>query len=370
MLAAHNVHPLMPLQPADDARRAATLLRSGALEVADGAPFAFLTALASRVCGVPYAWIALVDADVVHLRALAGLVPVAAVGADSGADAGVNSGENPGALPRELPIEHSCSALALRAGAWEIEDLRADGRTAFMPSIAGEPRLRMASSAPLVTHDGCTIGTLSVADSKPGRLDPEQRAWLNGLAGQVMALMSAHGRECALAAARAELDALSTTDAQTGLHNRRSLLSKLHFEVARTRRFRTPLSALVIGIDQFREVNQRHGEAAGDMVLASIARAVQDSVRVIDVAGRHGGDALCVLLPGTPREGALKLAENLRVKIAALIHHAAGRLAPVTVSIGIGAFNHMDISDGDAMLEQAEQALRRAKANGRNRSEA
>ncbi|MBY0239508.1 MAG: sensor domain-containing diguanylate cyclase [Burkholderiaceae bacterium] len=357
MLAAHNVHPLTPLQPADDARRAATLLRSGALEVADGAPFAFLTALASRVCGVPYAWIALVDADVVHVRALAGLVP------------GTDSGAHPGELPRELPIEHSCSALALRAGAWEIEDLRADGRTACMPCTAGEPPLRMASSVPLVTHDGCSIGTLSVADSKPGRLDPEQRAWLNGLAGQVMALITAHGRERALAAARAELDALATTDAQTGLHNRRSLLSKLHFEVARTRRFRTPLSALVIGIDQFRDVNQRHGDAAGDMVLASIARAVQDSVRVIDVAGRYGGDVLCVLLPGTPREGALKLAENLRVKIAGLIHQTAGRLAPVTVSIGIGAFNHMDISDGDAMLEQAEQALCRAKANGRNRIE-
>lgn len=350
MLAAHNVHPLTPHLPADDARRAATLLRSGALDVADGAQFAFLTGLASRVCGVPYAWIALVGAGSVHLHALAGLEP----GAPSGG------------LPRELPLEHSCSALAVQAGAWEIDDLRADGRTAFMPATSGEPRLRMASSAPLVTQDGCTIGALTVADGKPGRLDHEQRALLHGLAGQVMALIGAHGRERALAAARAELDELTTTDAQTGLHNRRSLLSKLHFEVARTRRFRTPLSALVIGIDQFREVNQRHGEAAGDGVLANIARAVQDSVRVIDVAGRYGGDALCVLLPGTPREGALKLAENLRVKIAALIHREAGRLAPVTVSIGIGNFNHMEISDGDAMLEQAEQALRRAKANGRN----
>jgi diguanylate cyclase (GGDEF)-like protein len=349
MLAAHNVHPLTPHQPADDARRAATLLRSGALDVADGAGFAFLTGLASRVCGVPYAWIALVGGGSVHLRALAGL------------EAGV--------LPPELPLEHSCSALAVQAGAWEIDDLRADGRTAFMPATSGEPRLRMASSAALATPDGCIIGALTVADSKPGRLDHEQRALLHGLAGQVMALVTAHGRERALAAARAELDELTTTDAQTGLHNRRSLLSKLHFEVARTRRFRTPLSALVIGLDQFRDVNQRHGEAAGDMVLASIARVVQDSVRVIDVAGRYGGDELCVLLPGTPREGALKLAENLRVKIAALIHREAGRLAPVTASIGIGHFNHMEVSDGDAMLEQAEQALRRAKANGRNRVE-
>ena len=346
MLAAHNVHPLTPIQPVDDARRAATLLRSGALEVAGGAPFAFLTGLASRVCGVPYAWIALVGADTVHLHAVAGI--------------------ESSLLPRELPREHNCSALAVQAGAWEIDDLRADGRTAFMPHTSGEPRLRMASSAPLVTLDGCIIGALTVADGKPGRLGSEQRALLQGLAEQVMALITAHGRERALAAARAELDELSTTDAQTGLHNRRSLLSKLHFEVARTRRFRTPLAALVIGIDQFREINQRHGEAAGDLVLANIARVVKDSVRVIDVAGRYGGDELCVLLPGTPREGALKLAENLRVKVAALIHREAGRLAPVTVSIGAGAFNHMDISDGDAMLEQAEQALRKAKANGRN----
>ena len=349
MLAAQNVHPLTPIQPADDARRAAALVRSGALDVADGAPFVFLTGLASRVCGVPYAWLALVGADTARLHALSGMAP--------------------GLLPRELPREHSCSALAVQAGAWEIDDLRADGRTAFMPATAGEPRLRMASSAPLVTHDGCTIGTLTVADTKPGRLDAEQRALLQGLAGQAMALITAHGREQALAAARAELDELTTTDAQTGLHNRRALLSKLHFEVARTRRFRTPLAALVIGIDQFRDINQRHGDAAGDMVLANIARVVKDSVRVIDVAGRYGGDELCVLLPGTPREGALKLAENLRAKIAAVIHREAGRLTPVTVSIGVGAFNHMEISDGDAMLEQAEQALRQAKVQGRNRVE-
>lgn len=346
MLAAQNVIPLTPIQPADDARRAAALQRSGALDVADGEPFRFLTGLASRVCGVPYAWIALVGAESAHLQAVSG-IPA-------------------GVLPRELPREHSCSALAVQAGAWEIDDLRADGRTAFMPYTSGEPRLRMASSAPLVTPDGCTIGTLTVADSQPGRLGPEQRTLLAGLAAQAMALVTAHGRERALAAARAQLDDLTTTDAQTGLHNRRALLSKLHFEIARTRRFRTPLTALVIGIDQFRDVNQRHGEAAGDMVLANIARVVQDSVRVIDVAGRYGGDELCVLLPSTPRDGALKLAENLRAKIAALIHREAGRLTPVTVSIGVGVFNHMEISDGDALLEQAEQALRQAKARGRN----
>lgn len=349
MLAAMNVHPLTPIQPADDARRAAALQRSGALDVADGAQFAFLTALAARVCARPYAWLALVDADTAHLRAVHGI--------------------DTAAMPRELPRAHSCSALAMQALAWQIDDLRADGRTAFMPYTAGEPRLRMAASAPLVTPDGCTIGTLTVADHQPGRLDIELRALLDGLAQQAMALVISHGRERALAAARAQLDDLTTTDGQTGLHNRRSLLSKLHFEVARTRRFRTPLTALLIGIDQFRDLNQRHGDAAGDMVLVNIARVVKDSVRVIDVAGRYGGDQVCVLLPSTPREGALKLAENLRVKIGALIHRDAGRLAPVTVSIGVGTFDHMGISDGDALLEQAELALRQAKDRGRNRIE-
>ncbi len=347
MLAAQNVHPFTPIQPVDDARRAAALLRSGALEAAGGAAFAFLTGLAARVCGAPYAWIALVDADTARLHAVSGLAP--------------------GAMPAVMPREHSCSALAVQAGAWELEDMRADGRTAFMPATSGEPRLRMASSVPLATPDGSTIGALTVAHHQPGRLNSEQRILLQGLAAQIMALVQAHSCERALAAARAELDELTTTDAQTGLHNRRSLLSRLHFEVARTRRFRTPLTALMIGIDHFREISQRHGEAAGDMVLANIARVVKDSVRVIDVAGRHGGDTLCILLPSTPHEGALKLAENLRVKIAGLIHRDAGRLTPVTVSIGVGTFNHMDISDGDAMLKQAEQALQAAKDQGRNR---
>lgn len=343
MLAAQNIHPLTPSQPVDDARRAAALARSGALDVADGPAFGFLTKLAAQVCGVPCAWIALVDADSAHILAPVGL---------------------PAAI---LPREHSYSALAVQAGLWEIDDVRADGRTAFMRN--GKTQLRMVSAAPLTTPDGCTIGALTVAHSQPGRLNSEQRALLQGLAQQVMALIVSHGREQALAAARAQLDELSTTDLLTGLHNRRALLSKLHFEVARTRRFRTPLSALMIGLDHFHDVNQRHGEPAGDLVLANIARLVRDSVRVIDVPGRFGGDQLCVLLPNTPRDGAVKLAENLRTKIAALSHRDAGRLAPVTASIGVGAFNHMDISEGDALLEQAAQALRLAKANGRNRTE-
>lgn len=344
MLAAQNIHPLTSVHPADDQRRVAMLHRYHVLDLPFGDDFHFLTRLAAHTCGTPYAWLTLVDADTVHVKSAIGLP-----------------------LTSQVREQSYCVLGLSSQSITEIEDLRADGRTAFLPLTSGEPRLRRYSAAPLVSADGQTLGALCVMDTQTGRLTAEQRELLHGLARQAMALIEARSQERALAAARANLEELSTTDALTGLHNRRSLLGKLKFEVARTRRFRTPLSAVMIDLDHFRDVNQRHGDTAGDLVLAAVAKLVQDNVRVIDVAGRYGGEEICVVLPNTPHDGALKLAENLRLKIAAHLHREAGRLAPVTASIGVSSFNHMDISDGDALLEHAEQALQRAKDEGRNR---
>jgi len=90
---------------------------------------------------------------------------------------------------------------------------------------------------------------------------------------------------------------------------------------------------------------------------------------VIDVPGRYGGEELCVILPNTPVEGACKFAENLRQKIEAQLHYAGVRQLPVTASFGVGAFNHMEIDDAEALLKQADAALYRAKHAGRNRVE-
>lgn len=346
MLAAENIYPLNPATPRDDQRRLAALHRYQLLEAPFGAEFDFLTRLAATVCGVPYALLSLVDAGQVVVKSAFGYAP--------------------DTLPRE---QSYCSLAVLGHDGVEIADLGADGRTAFMPLTRAEPPMRMYSAAALVSPDGHAIGALSVMDTRPGALGDERRGLLRGLARQAMALIEAQAQQRALAAARAQLDELAIIDTLTGLHNRRALLAKLKFEVARTRRFRTPLSALMIDLDLFREVNERHGDAAGDLVLANVARLVRENVRVIDLPGRYGGGQLCVVLPNTPPEGALKLAENLRVKIAAQIHREAGRLPPVTASIGIASFNHMDISDGDGLLRQAEEALQRAKANGRNRVE-
>lgn len=337
-----NLYP----RPADDQSRLAALYRYDALEAPSSEDFTFLTELAAKVCDVPYAFITLVDAERVWVKSFTGLA--------------VDS------LPRASCY---CSLAVLGDDATEICDLSKDARTAAMPLTTQAPFMRMYSSVPLVSSDGHAIGTLCVMDTRPGCLSTHQRDMLRRLARQVMALIELRANEKALKASMQELEMLATTDELTGLHNRRSLMNRLKFEVARTRRFRTPLSAVMLDIDHFKRVNDDHGHQLGDEVLAAVGRLVRENVRVIDVAGRYGGEELCILLPNTPLEGARKFAETLRSRIEAQVHMAGARQVQVTASLGIGSFNHMDIDDAEALLKQADAALYRAKQQGRNRVE-
>ncbi len=346
MLAAEPIQTLPFRRPQDDQHRLAALHRYDVLKEPAGEDFRFLTELAARICGTPYAFITLVDAEQVWVKSYTGLAV--------------------DRLPRD---QCYCSLAVLGENATEIPDLSEDVRTARMPLTVGEPHLRMYSSVALNSSDGYALGTLCVMDVKPGRLDAGQRRLLQGLARQVMALIELRAKEKALQASLHELEQLATTDELTGLHNRRSLLHRLKFEVARTRRFRTPLSAVMIDLDHFKRVNDEYGHAAGDRVLADIGRLLRENIRVIDIAGRYGGEELCLLLPNTPAEGARKLAESLRAKIAAQVHHDGARSIEVTASFGIASFNHMEIDDADSLLRQADAALYRAKQNGRNRVE-
>ncbi|SFF53069.1 diguanylate cyclase (GGDEF) domain-containing protein [Duganella sp. CF458] len=343
--AAKIIRTLYPRQ-SDEHQRLAALHRYDALDAPTSEEFTFLTELAAKVCDVPYAFITLVDAERAVVTSCAGLAL--------------------GPMPRS---QCYCS-LAMRGdAATEICDLSKDARTEAMPLTREAPFMRMYSSVPLSSSDGFTIGTLSVMDSKPGRLSTSQRDMLRKLARQVMALFELRANDKALKASVDELETLATTDELTGLHNRRSLLNRLRFEVARTRRFRTPLSAVMVDVDRFKNINDEFGHQLGDDVLAAIGRLVRENVRVIDVAGRYGGEELCILLPNTPLEGARKFAETLRSRIEAQVHSAGARAVTVTASLGVGSFNHMDIDDADMLLKQADAALYRAKANGRNRIE-
>jgi diguanylate cyclase (GGDEF)-like protein len=342
MSAAEQLFPTFPL-PADEVHRLAALQRFEALDEAVGDDFDFLARMAARLCGAPYAFMTLVDGERTWFNAASGL--------------------DIGSQPR---AQSYCSLAVLGDDATEIADLANDARTMNMPLTVQAPHMRMYSAIPLRTSAGYAIGAMCVMDTRPGRLNDEQLGFLRGLARQAMSLIEARASQKALRLSMRELELLATTDELTGLHNRRSLQHRLKFEVARARRFRTPLTALMIDLDHFKHINDEHGHLVGDKVLAEVARLVRDNVRVIDIAGRYGGEELCVLLPNTPLDGARKLAENLRAKIAAQVHYDGARRITITASTGIGVYNETDVSDAEALLSAADAALYRAKAKGRN----
>jgi two-component system cell cycle response regulator len=171
---------------------------------------------------------------------------------------------------------------------------------------------------------------------------------------------------------RARLVRSGFTDPLTGWHNRRYLQSRMHEELARCRRERTPLTCLMIDIDHFKSVNDRFGHLAGDEVLRQIAQCISGEVRGSDVSARYGGEEFVVLLPGTGVAAGFRLAERIRLAVAGEpFELPEGSRLPVTVSIGVAehspALDERDLRIvGDRLLALADVALYEAKAAGRN----
>ncbi|WP_157269436.1 sensor domain-containing diguanylate cyclase [Azohydromonas aeria] len=164
----------------------------------------------------------------------------------------------------------------------------------------------------------------------------------------------------------AELQRLATTDELTGVLNRRAFLDEVERELARFQRHGHAGALLMLDLDHFKQVNDRHGHAAGDAVLVQVCAALRERLRRSDRIGRLGGEEFALLLPETPAEGAAVLAESLRREVAALeIGTPAGPLR-VTASIGVAAFAASE-ADAAALLGRADRALYAAKALGRNR---
>jgi diguanylate cyclase (GGDEF)-like protein len=155
-------------------------------------------------------------------------------------------------------------------------------------------------------------------------------------------------------------------DSLTGLANRRSLEDTLRSELARAARFADTVSVVLADLDDFKQVNDRHGHAAGDDVLTAFADALRMTVRESDVAGRWGGEEFALVLPGTDAEGGARLADRARAAIAAShVPMPNGDLCTVTASFGVAAFpEYREIDD---ILAAADAALYEAKNAGKNR---
>jgi diguanylate cyclase (GGDEF)-like protein len=158
----------------------------------------------------------------------------------------------------------------------------------------------------------------------------------------------------------------AATDALTGLPNQRAVRDNLNRMVAQSIRVKSPLTAIMFDLDHFKRVNDIHGHAKGDEVLATVAAVVQSSVRDSDFAGRYGGEEFVVLLPSTSRQGGAMLAEKLRESIADLEVPDLDRR--LSASFGV-AMLPGDAVNGEQLLRAADRALYAAKNAGRNRVE-
>ena len=162
------------------------------------------------------------------------------------------------------------------------------------------------------------------------------------------------------------LEALSETDALTGLTNRRALRRRLTDDLRRARRYRSPVSLLLVDVDGLKRINDERGHAAGDRVIRRVADAITATLREADLGARWGGDEFAILMPNTAGDAARHSAERL----AAHLRWRRGADAePVSVSTGIATFapaQPMRV-DAEELARRADEALYSAKRAGRDR---
>jgi diguanylate cyclase (GGDEF)-like protein len=170
-----------------------------------------------------------------------------------------------------------------------------------------------------------------------------------------------------LASANQRLEELAVTDALTGLRNRRYLYQELEREFLRARRYGHPFGVLLLDIDHFKKVNDEHGHPVGDRVLTLVGAVLRSTVRNTDMAARFGGEEFMVLAPETGAESCAAFGERIRKAVAQRSADAGGGLPPVTVSIGVATTERMDITSHDLLVQRADEALYKAKGQGRNR---
>ena len=178
--------------------------------------------------------------------------------------------------------------------------------------------------------------------------------------------------EHSLRAANQRNRILSITDALTGAYNRRYLMEQLPRELERCRRYGYPLSVLMCDADHFKKINDVRGHAAGDEVLQQFAARAQKSIRTnSDWVARYGGEEFFIILPETPYEGAMQVAEKLRDLISGTpFATRAGDIA-VTASFGVASTGPQgpDISlKVDALIRIADECLYQSKQKGRNQA--
>ena len=211
------------------------------------------------------------------------------------------------------------------------------------------------------------LGALRKATSQLARGDMSVRAVLDSK-DEIGQLVNAfNGMVEKLEKNEMALHELAIRDGLTGLYNHREFYRLLESELLRAHRFNHPVALLLLDIDHFKQVNDRHGHLAGDTVLRELGQRLPAQVRAIDHVCRYGGEEVAMILPEIERESAIQSAERIRAKIAAEPFIVNGETEiVVTVSIGIAIYSD-DGTTSEELVAATDAALYKAKEQGRNR---
>jgi diguanylate cyclase (GGDEF)-like protein/PAS domain S-box-containing protein len=164
-----------------------------------------------------------------------------------------------------------------------------------------------------------------------------------------------------------QLHQLAITDPLTGISNRRHFFNLAEKELARARRYKRPISAVMIDLDTFKQINDQYGHLVGDQVLQAVAKRVRDCVREVDIPVRYGGEEFVILMPDTDLANAAKMAERLCVEINSQPIKTNDKPVSVTISLGVASCEVGQEITIDTLLDWVDQAMYAAKREGRNR---
>ena len=312
-----------PDTPEDEQLRLAKLRSLCLLDTGHDSRFDRLTQLAQKIFKAPIAMVSLVDE---HRQW-------------SKSSAGIQCSE----ASRSVSF---CGHAILGSDVFIVPDALEDERFHDNPLVLGEPHIRFYAGCPL-TVDHRTIGTLCIVDQVPRTLDEEQIGILRDLARIVEQEVTS--------------TLLATKDGLTGLKNRRGFLALAQQSLQLCTRQATPVSLLYIDLNDFKRINQLHGNQAGDEILISLADRIMDVCRDSDVVARLGGDEFVVLLINATREQAEIVVQRIN-KALAHDDRLSNKGYAITFSFGITAYQperHETIvellADGEMLIEEIKK---------------
>lgn len=350
------------LLPAQEQARLQALARYRVLDTVAERAYDDIVKIAAAVAQTPVAIIGLIDHDRQWYKARVG------VAADS--------------VPRR---ESFCNRLIdYPQEVLVIADTHLDPIVAQHPQVVGLPHIRFYMGAPLLTADGHMLGSLCVIDDQPRQPHPDQIDALAALARQIIHLLELRQRNHDVLELLAErsvqmqelsqqqrtlqvhnqhLQTASLTDGLTGLFNRAAFDQQVTSLFVQAQRQATALSLMLIDADHFKAYNDQFGHVAGDEALRQLGKILQQTSRKTDIAARYGGEEFVLILPETSAKAAQQIAERLCAQVAdTVFEHRA-----MTVSVGVATWPDVgEQASITALIESADQALYRAKRQGRN----